>query len=48
MAINNLSTLDGLFKKVYAPRVEYAYPNGVRFIKDIPFDAQKSIGADQV
>lgn len=45
MAVNNLTTMNGLFKQVYGPRVEYAYPAGTRLIKEIPFDPQKSIGA---
>lgn len=40
---NVVSTMGGLFKKVYAPKVKYAYPNGVEFIRAIPF--KKEIGA---
>lgn len=46
MAENKVSTMEGIFKKRYAPRVNYAYPNGVKFTKDIRFDSSKSPGAD--
>lgn len=43
---NVVSTMEGIFKKRYASRVKYAYPNGIRFTKDIPFDSSKAPGAD--
>lgn len=43
---NVVTTMEGIFKKRYADKVQYAYPNGIRLTKDIPFDSSKSIGAD--
>ena len=34
---NTTTTLEGIFKRVYDNKVRFIYPNGVRFIKDIPF-----------
>lgn len=36
-AVNTTLTLEGIFKRVYDNKVRFIYPNGVRFIKDIPF-----------
>lgn len=47
MAVTNIvSTMEGIFKKRYAPRVKYAYPSGITFTKDIPFDTSKMPGDD--
>jgi hypothetical protein len=35
--VNTTTTLEGIFKRVYDNKVRFIYPNGVRFIKDIPF-----------
>ncbi len=35
--VNTTVTLEGIFKRVYDNKVRFIYPNGVRFIKDIPF-----------
>jgi hypothetical protein len=35
--VNTTLTLEGIFKRVYDNKVRFIYPNGVRFIKDIPF-----------
>ena len=45
-ATNTITTMEGIFKKRYASKVKYAYPNGIRITKDIPFDSSKSPGAD--
>jgi hypothetical protein len=34
---NNLSTLNGLFKEVYADKLENLIPDGVMLLKRIPF-----------
>lgn len=34
---NNLTTLNGLFKEVYAERINEIIPDGVKLLKDIPF-----------
>jgi hypothetical protein len=43
-ATNTILTMEGIFKKRYASRVERAYPNGIRICKDIPYDSSKSPG----
>jgi len=45
-ATNVVTTMEGIFKKRYADRVKYAYPNGIQITKDIPFDSSKMPGAD--
>lgn len=35
--VNTTTTLEGIFKRVYDNKVRFIYPNGVRFIKDVPF-----------
>lgn len=40
VAGNNLSTLNGLFKEVYADKLENLIPDGVRLLKEIPFVAK--------
>lgn len=42
---NTLAEMAGIFKEVYGDAVQYAYPNGVRLIKDIKFDKANQIGA---
>lgn len=42
--VNTVLTMEGIFKRRYADKVKYAYPNGIRFTKDIPFDNSKSLG----
>lgn len=37
MAANDLSTLNGLFKEVYAKKMENLIPDGVKLLKEIPF-----------
>lgn len=44
--VNVVTTMEGIFKKRYASRVKYAYPNGIQITKDIPFDSSKMPGAD--
>jgi hypothetical protein len=36
-ANNNLTTLNGLFKEVYASRLEHLVPEGTKFYNTIPF-----------
>lgn len=36
-ANNNLTTLNGLFKEVYANKLENIIPDGVKLLKSIPF-----------
>ena len=43
---NTILEMEGIFKKRYASKVKYAYPNGIRVTKDIPFDSSKAPGAD--
>lgn len=43
---NTITEMEGIFKKRYASKVKYAYPNGIRVTKDIPFDSSKAPGAD--
>lgn len=37
---NNLTTLNGLFKEVYADKLENLIPDGVKLLKEIPFVAK--------
>lgn len=37
---NNLTTLNGLFKEVYADKLENIIPDGVKLLKMIPFVAK--------
>lgn len=39
-ANNNLTTLNGLFKEVYADKLENIIPDGVKLLKSIPFVAK--------
>lgn len=38
---NDLSTLNGLFKEVYAKRVENLIPDGVRLLNRVDFAARE-------
>lgn len=46
MAVNNnLSTLDGLFKNVYADKLESLHPESTKLLQRIPFvSGQGEIG----
>lgn len=39
--VNDLTTLNGLFKRVYADKINDIIPDGVKLVKDIPFVAKE-------
>lgn len=38
---NTVSTLNGLFKEVYAERLENLIPEGTKFMQAVPFSPRK-------
>lgn len=42
--VGALSTLDGLFKRVYADAIVDLVPEGLRLLKAIPFQESKKLG----
>src|SRR5689334_15497366 len=38
---NTVSTLNGLFKEVYADKIENLIPEGTKFMQKVPFSARK-------
>lgn len=41
---NDLSTLNGLFKKVYSDEIENLIPDGVKLVNKIEFASKKLLG----
>lgn len=41
---NAVSTLNGLFKEIYAPSINNLVPDGVKLLKLIPFKEDEKIG----
>jgi hypothetical protein len=42
--VNTTTTLDGLFKRIYAKRLENLIPDNARFLKMVKFDQNKRLG----
>ena len=38
---NTVTTLNGLFKEVYADKIENLIPEGTKFMQKVPFSARK-------